>query len=264
MAESIVPSNRLKKTLKAGGSACGTMIVELRQPSVMRVLANAGLDMVIIDGEHGPFSIETIGELSRAARSAGITPIVRVPDITYTYVTQPLDAGAQGIMIPRVTEAKMVQDVVLAMKYPPVGRRGVVLARGHTEFRAGPLVQALRDANEESLLIVQIETVQALDHLEEILAVPGVDIALVGPTDLSVALGVPGEQDHPKMQTAIGKVIAACKSAGIVPAIHTNILDQGVMWAKKGMRLVSFNSELGLMGNMAMVAARSLREGFSA
>ena len=264
MAENVIPENRLKKTLKGGGAACGTMIVELRQPAVMKVLANAGLDMVIIDGEHGPFTIETIGELCRAARSAGVTPIVRVPDISYTYVTQPLDAGAQGIMIPRVTDARSVHEAIQMMKYPPVGRRGVVLARGHTEFRAGPLVQALKDANEESLLIVQIETVQALDHLEEIIAVPGVDVALVGPTDLSVAMGVPGQQDHPKMQAAVEKVIGACKNAGVVPAIHTNILDQGVFWARKGMRLVSFNSELGLLGSMGTVAARSLRESFSA
>src|SRR6185503_10151161 len=101
-------------------------VVEFRQPAVMTLLANAGLDFVLIDNEHGPFSIETIADLSRAARGAGITPIVRVPELTYAHVVQPLDAGAQGIMLPRVTNRDQVELCVACMKYVPQGRRGAV------------------------------------------------------------------------------------------------------------------------------------------
>ena len=132
MVPSIIPQNRLKQLLRQGKSAIGTMLVEVRQGSVMQVLSNAGLDFVIIDNEHGAFNIETISNLSRAARQVGVTPVVRVPEWSYAHVVQPLDAGAQAIMAPRITEPGQVKEILQMMKYPPVGRRGSVVARGHT------------------------------------------------------------------------------------------------------------------------------------
>jgi 2-keto-3-deoxy-L-rhamnonate aldolase RhmA len=223
------------------------MLVELRQPSVMTMLSNAGLDFVLIDNEHGPFPIDAIAELSRAAREAGITPIVRVPELTYAHVVQPLDAGAQGIMLPRVTSPEQVELCVACMKYLPEGRRGAVLARGHTGFRGGPLVDTLAQMNRETFLIVQIETGEAVSRLDELLAVPGVDAALIGPTDLSVALGVAGQMEHSKLVDAIERTMAACARHGVIPAIHTNDVAMTTAWARRGMRLVSNNSEVGLL-----------------
>jgi 2-keto-3-deoxy-L-rhamnonate aldolase RhmA len=247
VSESIVPPNRLRARLAEGHTVVGTMLVELRQPAVLTMLANAGLDFVLIDNEHGPFSIETIAELSRAAREAGVTPIVRVPELTYAHVTQPLDAGAQGIMLPRVTEPGQIQLCVACMKYLPEGRRGAVLARGHTRFKAGPLADTLAAMNRETFLIVQIETAEAVARLAELLAVPGVDAALIGPTDLSIALGVAGQMDHPKLVAAIEQTLAACATHGVVPAIHTNDVAMTAAWARRGMRLVSISSEVGLL-----------------
>ena len=132
MPDSIIEHNRMKQALQNGQSVVGTMVVEIRQPAVMQLLANAGFDFVIIDNEHGPFNIETIAELSRAAIYAGLTPIVRIPDLAYPYVAQPLDSGAQGIMQPRVYDAAQVRQAVEMMKYPPLGRRGSALSRGYT------------------------------------------------------------------------------------------------------------------------------------
>jgi len=243
--EAIVPQNRLRAKLAEGRTVVGTMLVEIRQPSVMDLLANAGLDFVLIDSEHGPFSIGTIADLSRAGRSAGVTPIVRIPELTYSHITQPLDAGAQGIMLPRVTGPEQIAFCLECMKYMPQGRRGVVLARGHTGFRAGPLTETLAAMNRETFLVVQIETAEAVSRLEELLAVPGVDAALVGPTDLSVALGVPGQMDHPTLVAAIERAVAACEAHGVVPAIHTNDVTMSAAWARRGMRMVSNNSEAG-------------------
>ncbi|HLB54181.1 MAG TPA: aldolase/citrate lyase family protein [Gemmatimonadales bacterium] len=245
MPEAIVPQNRLRAKLAEGRTVVGTMLVEIRQPSVMDLLANAGLDFVLIDSEHGPFSIGTIADLSRAGRSAGVTPIVRIPELTYSHITQPLDAGAQGIMLPRVTGPEQIAFCLECMKYMPQGRRGVVLARGHTGFRAGPLTETLAAMNRETFLVVQIETAEAVSRLEELLAVPGVDAALVGPTDLSVALGVPGQMDHPTLVAAIERAVAACEAHGVVPAIHTNDVTMSAAWARRGMRMVSNNSEAG-------------------
>jgi 2-keto-3-deoxy-L-rhamnonate aldolase RhmA len=247
VTQSIVPPNRLRARLAEGRTVVGTMLVELRQPSVMTMLSNAGLDFVLIDNEHGPFPIDAIAELSRAAREAGITPIVRVPELTYAHVVQPLDAGAQGIMLPRVTSPEQVELCVACMKYLPEGRRGAVLARGHTGFRGGPLVDTLAQMNRETFLIVQIETGEAVSRLDELLAVPGVDAALIGPTDLSVALGVAGQMEHPKLVDAIERTMAACARHGVIPAIHTNDVAMTTAWARRGMRLVSNNSEVGLL-----------------
>ena len=107
-----VPPNRLLARLRAGELSVGTMLVELRQPAVMGWLRQAGLDFVIIDGEHGPFPVDSLAELSRAARDAGLTPIVRVPELTYHLVTGALDGGAQGIMLPRITTPDQVRQCV--------------------------------------------------------------------------------------------------------------------------------------------------------
>ena len=210
MPDSIIEHNRIKQALQSGQSVVGTMVVEIRQPAVMQLLANAGFDFVIIDNEHGPFNIETIAELSRAAIYVGLTPIVRIPDLAYPYVAQSLDSGAQGIMQPRVYDATQVRQAVEMMKYPPLGRRGSALSRGYTRFRSGSTAAAMEAANQETILFVQIETREAIDNIDEILAIPGVDVAFVGPNDLSIALGVPGQLDAPEMRDALNEVVGAC------------------------------------------------------
>lgn len=259
MTDSIVPPNRIREKLAAGKTVIGTMLVEIRQPGIMTLLANAGFDFVLIDNEHGPFSVETIADLSRAARDAGVTPIVRIPELTYAHVAQSLDGGAQGIMLPRVTERSQVETCVRYLKYPPEGRRGAVLGRGHLNFRAGPLAETLAQMNRETFLVVQIETAEAVDRLDDLLSVEGVDAALIGPTDLSLALGVPGRMDDPKLVAAIEKTLAACLAKGVIPAIHTNDVSQTAAWARRGMRLVSISSEAGLLVAGAAQAIKAIR-----
>jgi 2-keto-3-deoxy-L-rhamnonate aldolase RhmA len=258
---SIVPVNRLLAHLRQDRTAVGCMVVELRQPSVMQLLANALLDFILIDNEHGPFGIETIADLSRAAYAAGLTSIVRVPALEYAHVTQALDSGAQGIMLPRVTHESQAAEAVSMMKYAPQGRRGAVLGRGHTAFRSGPLLPTLADFNTQTMLVVQIETREAVERLDQILAVPGVDSVLVGPTDLSLALGVGGQMDSPVLHDAIRKVIEGCRRHGVIPGIHTNEIKWSAHWAKEGMRLVSISSETGFLMKAAREAADGVRTG---
>jgi 2-keto-3-deoxy-L-rhamnonate aldolase RhmA len=262
MESPVIPPNRLKAALREGRPATGTMIVECRQPSLMQVLANAGFDFAIIDNEHGPFTIESIAALSQSGRAHGVTPIVRVPEISYTHITQALDAGAQGLMIPRITEPHQVAEVVQMMKYPPIGRRGSVMGRAHMNFRSGSVETLMEQMNRETMLIVQIETVEALEGREDIIAVPGVDAALVGPNDLSIAMGIPGQLDNPAFVKAVESVIVSCTNAGVIPALHVNELDKALFWASKGMRMVSINSELGHLGRSAREATVSLTKAF--
>lgn len=259
MAETIVPETRTKSKLRDGSLVVGTMLIEIRQPSVMQLLAQAGFDFVIIDSEHGPFAVESIADLSRMARAHGLTPIVRVPDLTYKDITQALDGGAQGIMTPRITGPDQVERVVQIMKYPPMGIRGSVVGRGHTDFKAGPVSDMMRDANNQTMLVIQIETKEALTNLNDILSVEGVDVALVGPNDLSIALGIPGQFDSPVFREALETTIAACKKHNVVPGIHMNELPRAIEWAKQGMRLVSMGSEAGMILRSGRETTSSIR-----
>ncbi|MDX1521573.1 MAG: aldolase/citrate lyase family protein [Anaerolineae bacterium] len=245
--QSIVVPNKMKQALRDGQPQIGTMISEIRQAAVVQLLANAGFDFVIIDNEHGPFNIETIADLSRTARYVGLTPIVRVPELGYRYLAQSLDAGAQGVMIPRVTDVAQVHEAVQMMKYPPLGRRGNAIVRGHTNFRSGPMAEMLTQSNEATMLVIQIETQQAVEQIEEIAAVPGVDVALIGPADLSISLDVPGQMEAPELQVAIEATIKACQKHGTAPAIHMNDVKLATYWAKMGMQAISSSSDAGLM-----------------
>lgn len=258
----IFPENRIKQALACGGSVVGTMLSEIRQQSIMQLLVNAGFDFVIIDNEHGPFSIESIAELSRNARILGLTPIVRVPDLSYPYLAQPLDAGAQGLMLPRVYDAGQVLEAVQIVKYPPVGKRGCAFSRGATDLKGGPVAETMAKANEETMLIVQIETQEAVEQLDEILSVPCVDVAFVGPTDLSISLGVPGQMGSPVLTAAIEQMVASCQRHGVVPGIQMNDLDMAVQWVDKGMRLISSMSETALLVSAGRHLASTIREAF--
>ena len=260
MTSPLFPINQAKLALKEGRSVIGTMLAEIRQPAIMQVLLNAGFDLVIIDNEHGPFNIETIADLSRTARWLGLTPIVRVPDLAYPYLAQSLDGGAQGIMLPRVYTVEQVEQAVQIMKYPPLGLRGCAFSRGHSDFQPKPLTETMAQANDETMLVVQVETKEAVDNIEAIVTVPGVDVALVGPTDLSIALGVPGQLGSPILHAAIEKVIAVCQQHNVYPGIHINGKEAATHWATKGMRLVSSESETGLLTQAGLGLTSAIRE----
>ncbi len=259
---SIITPNLMKQALRDGKSVIGTMVVESRQPAVMQLLKNAGFDFAIIDNEHGPFNIETIADLSRMAKQIGLTPLVRVPDLAYPYLAQSLDSGAQGVMVPRIFNADQVREAVQIVRYPPLGRRGCALARGFTDFKGGPVAEVMPQANNENVLVIQIETAAAIDNIEEIVAVPGIDIALVGPTDLSIALGVPGQMDSPKLHAAIEKMIDACQRSEVYPALHINDLNWAAHWVKKGMRVLSSFSEAGLLVRGGLEVTSAIGQAF--
>jgi 2-keto-3-deoxy-L-rhamnonate aldolase RhmA len=255
----VIPDNRAKAAVKAGKLAMGTMLADIRQPSIMQVLVNAGFDFVVIDNEHGAFGIESIADLSRMARILGLTPVVRVPDLAYPYVAQSLDAGAQGIMLPRVNHPDQVRQILEIMKYPPDGKRGTAMSRGQSDFRAGPLAENLAHANANSWLLIQIETAESIQHLDEIVAIEGVDCLFVGPTDLSIALGVPGQPEARELVDAIERVLECCKAHGVATAIQANDLTFARRWVERGMAIISYSSEIGLLAAAGSAGIQAIR-----
>ena len=260
MANPVIAPNRSKQALREGKAILGTMIAEIRQPAIMQLMVNGGFDYVIIDNEHGPFNIETIADLSRTAVYLGLTPIVRVPDIAYPYIAQSLDGGAQGIMAPRIYTAAQAKQVVDTVKYPPFGQRGSALSRGHTAFRGGNVSEIMAQANEETMVVIQIETVEALDAIDEIVSVPGVDVAFIGPNDLSIALGVPGQMNSPLLISAFEKVMDACARRGVTTAIQMNDMKLALHWASQGIKMMSYSADAGLFTSAALGATNALRE----
>jgi 2-keto-3-deoxy-L-rhamnonate aldolase RhmA len=244
---SFIPDNALKKKLANKEIVSGLFLCEIRQPSVMQMLYNGGFDYVIIDGEHGPFNIETIADLCRSGVQIGITPVVRVTDITYPLISQPLDAGAHGLMIPRICTAEQVLNVVQLMKYPPIGIRGNAQNRGYTRFTGGNVNEVMEKVNRDRLLIIQIETKEAIDNLDSILAIPEVDVLYIGPNDLSISLGVGGQKDSPILHAAIEKVLESCLKYGKIPGIHSTDLKWTLHWKSKGFQFLSTCDEVTCM-----------------
>jgi 2-dehydro-3-deoxyglucarate aldolase/4-hydroxy-2-oxoheptanedioate aldolase len=167
----------------------------------------AGFDFVFIDMEHSPFGLETIADMIQTAREAEIVPVVRVPQLEYAFVCRVLDQGARGVIVPRVDTPRQVRDLVSWMRYPPQGVRGFAATVQQTDHRPVAPSAFIEASHGEILCVIQIERKRALENLDEMLSLAGVDVACLGYMDLSVDLGIPGQLDHPAMVAAIERLI---------------------------------------------------------
>jgi 2-keto-3-deoxy-L-rhamnonate aldolase RhmA len=251
--------NSVKKALKEGKVQLGCGFAQLRSPEVARILAAAGFHWTFLDSEHGGFDLETLQDLCQAAVAAGITPIVRVADLQYPLVARALDCGANGIIFPRVESPELLARAVSWTRFPPAGVRGFGLTAVQVNYEKVTIPQIIDHMNEQVMVVLQIETQLAVDRREELLSVPGVDAVLVGPVDLSISLGVPGEFQHPKMVEAMQKIYDSCVRHGVVPGTQTRTLALAKFWKERGMLFVGCGSETGFLLEKAseIVAALS-------
>jgi len=252
--------DHLKKRLKEGELLVGTMISEIRNPNIAYMLAQCGYDFFIIDNEHGAYSPETVSDLIAAARGAGLDTVVRIPEVRRETILKPLDSGATGLLIPQVNTARQAEEVIFHAKYPPAGNRGAALRRPHSLYRKVNPAAYLKQANEETLIAVQAETPEAIKNLEAIAAVPGVDVIFVGPFDLSVNLGIPGDTNHPREVEAIDRVVEACRQKGITSGIHFFDLQGLKGWVQKGMRFVTYSSDVTLLADAASSGVAEIKK----
>lgn len=204
-------------------------------PTVAEICAGAGLDWLLIDGEHAPLTLENIQRQLQAVAAYPVTPVVRVPINDWVLIKQYLDLGAQNLLIPMVNTAEDAVQAVRATRYPPEGVRGVgsALARGARWNRVENYLQRAND--EHVCVIVQIETVQAVQNADAIAAVDGVDALFIGPSDLAASMGLIGQQDHPEVIAAVHRAIAAGREAGkpvgvnaFDPRLAQRYLDEGI------------------------------------
>ncbi len=246
----------MKDKLRHGERLIGTMITEARHPDVTRALASAGLDFVFIDTEHCPYDLETVHTLCREARRWGLEPVVRVADSEYDLLCKTLDAGASGLMVPRVESREQVEHIVECVFYPPHGRRGCAMRPVTMDFESMSVADYIRAANENLILVIQIESRQALDNLDEMLSVEGPDVALIGPCDLSISLGIAGQMQHESLLAALDQVAAACQRHGVTAGIHAPSLELLSEAVRRGFHWLTYSSDGGLLA----AGARAARE----
>jgi 2-keto-3-deoxy-L-rhamnonate aldolase RhmA len=252
--------NKLRAILSSGGTAFGTMIGEVRNPSIATIFANAGFDYVFVDMEHGAYSLETAADIIRTARLTGMTALVRAPDAQYHLIARLMDAGAEGVMVPRVETREAAEVVVSSVRYPPLGVRGLSTSKGHNDFRSSPSLEFTRQANQENLVILQIERREAIEHIDDLLSVPGVDAAIIGPIDLSVSLGVPTDFNHPTMVESINKVVEAGARHGVWVGMHTGGIGPLVDWHRKGMRLITWSTDIDMLNKASAGGLAELKK----
>ena len=250
--------NPVRRALKAGRTVVGTMIQEVRSPGIALLLADVGFDFFFIDMEHGAYDLETVADIIKVARLAGIVPLVRVPDNEYHLIARALDAGAMGVMVPRVETVNDVARAVAAMRYPPVGRRGYSAGKGNSDYRRVEMRAYTHHANENVLVIVQIERKAAVEHIDDLLSVPGVDVALIGPADLTLSLGA--ESPHaPEVTEAIEHVFNAARRHRVAAGIHLRQVEGLLSWQAKGMTMLTYSTDLDLLREAATAALKTLR-----
>ena len=237
--------NRFRQRLQQGEVLLGQMVLELFTPGIGPMLAACGMDFVIFDMEHGRCDITLLAEMVAACRGSEIFPIARVPDVQYAPLSRVLDVGARGAMVPRVETKQQAEDIVSQLKYAPMGRRGVALGIAHDLYRAGT-AEFFAQANEEIAVILLLETETAFQNLEEIVSVPGIDVAWVGHYDLTVSLGIPAQFEHPRFLTAMDALVAACRRHGVAPGFLPPSPDLAVHWIGKGFHAISLGSDIGV------------------
>jgi 2-keto-3-deoxy-L-rhamnonate aldolase RhmA len=240
-------TNAVKQALRQGQVQLGTSFGQLRDPEVARVLAAAGFHWAFIDTEHGFFDVSMVHDICRIAVLAGLSPIVRVTDLQYALVARALDIGAQGIIFPRVESPELLATAVSWTKFPPVGVRGFGLNPMHMEYDFASIPAVLEHVNAETMVVLQLETQRAVEAREEILSVPGIDAVMIGPVDLSISLGVPGDFQHPRMIDAMEKIRDTCIAKGIAPGTQTRNVQLAKFWRDRGMRFLGTSSEWAMM-----------------
>lgn len=248
--------NQLKEMLLNGKVAVGT-IVHIGHPEITEMLSNLGYDWLFIDAEHGPFGIETLETMLQAMSGTKTVPIIRVPWNEPGLIKQALDIGAYGIVIPLVSSKEDAESFVKAMKYPPVGIRGVMPRRASRYLLDAKEYYATAD--KELLTIVQIETKAGVDNISEILSVEGVDAYFCGPTDLSAAVGHIGEPNHPKVDEAISKVLEAGEKANKIGGVFAPTIDVVHKRIQQGFQLILQGSDWGFLMGAAQESLKKIR-----
>lgn len=258
-APTMQSANRLQKALKGSSPTFGAWQM-LPGTNLTRTICRSSpnVDWILIDQEHGNISDDSMHELVAAAAACGVSPIVRVPDAQHWMIKRALDAGAHGILVPLLQTAEQAADVVKWAKFPPVGNRGFGSPFSMEKFVSQPplgsstaakevsSIDYLQQANNSTIVAVQIETASALSQLSAIASTPGIDVLFVGPFDLGNNISHPiiSPTRDPELVAAISSVQAAAEKAGIKSGIYCNSGEEARKYADEGFSMVSAMTDM--------------------
>jgi 4-hydroxy-2-oxoheptanedioate aldolase len=228
--------NRMKDKLLAGEPAFGVSVM-IPSPQIVEMIGAAGFDWVLLDCEHGTLTLESVELMAMAAEACGITPIARPATRSPEHILQVLDRGVMGVQVPHVNTAAQAREVVAAVKFHPAGQRGLAAGTRAARYDAhGSLAEFVKAANDATLIAIQLEEQAAIDNLDALLQVPGIDVFFIGPSDLSQSLGHPGDPQAPPVARAIEDSLRRMRAAGRTPGMPASaekvrdLLDLGVRY----------------------------------
>ena len=251
-----IVTNHAKEKLLSGGLSVGLGVRQSRTVDIAMIAKTAGYDWLFIDMEHSSLDIDTAAQISAAALDAGITPIVRVPGHEHFHASRLLDTGALGIVVPHVNSAAEAERAVSHCRFPPLGKRSLPGTLPQAHFEAVPIAELASAVNAATLVVVMIETPEAVENADAIAAVPGADVLLIGTNDLAAEMGITGQFGHAKIEDAYRKVIAACRKHGKFAGMG-GVYDNALMerYIGLGARFILSGSDLSFL--MAGAKARS-------
>ena len=238
----------------------GVGLRQSRTVDIGKIMATSGYDWLFIDMEHNSMDIDIASQISVAAQDAGITPIVRVPDFAHHHATRVLDCGAMGVVFPHVENADIAKKLVSYCLYPPKGHRSMTGVLPQLDFKQQPIADVASTINENMLIVIMLESPEAIDNVDSIAAVDGVDVILIGTNDLCMEMGIPGDYSNPKVKDAYIKVIEACKKYGKTPGMG-GVYNEELMseYIKMGMKFILSGSDLSFMMQSASQRSNKLR-----
>jgi len=254
-------ANPVKDKLRAGKVALGITVRMGRSPDIAHIAKATGHDFIFIDRQHSIFDLETIIAITHTALAIGVAPLVRVRGIDDPDVSLLLDNGAAGIIYPDIASATQARKAVEICKFSPIGRRSVVGGYPHFHYRAVPLAESVTQLNEFCLLVCMIETVEGLNHVEDIAAVPGIDVVHVGSNDLLADMGKPGQFDDPDIIAAQDRVIEAARANRIFAGCGGNRdVERQVRAIRRGAQFITTQTDIGFLSAAAAQWTRAVRK----
>ena len=252
--------NAFRAAIAEGRIPVGHLVWEFGTRGIAKTVEAAGVDFVLLDMEHSAFDGERIADLIGWFQATRVAPMVRVPQRLYHFLARAMDAGALGAMVANVENAAQAQEIVNAVKYAQEGCRGVGFGTAHTGYLPVNPVTYMREANANTTVICMIESPAGLANVNAIAETPGVDVLWVGHFDLTQAMGIPAQFDHPAFQEALRQVVAAAKKAGKIAAINPGTMDQAREWLRLGFGAISWSNDIAVYRTGLAAAIAGIRE----
>jgi 4-hydroxy-2-oxoheptanedioate aldolase len=254
----MLQANKTKAKLQAGETVFG-VFVRYADPTLAEFIAWQGWDFLVFDGEHGTVEPGDVENLVRVAELRGVTPIARAATNQPHVILRMMDTGAQGVHVPWVNSGAEAEQVVQSVKFHPRGIRGLASSRAADFGMTGSLKDYVVQANRETLVVVHIETIDAVNRIDEYLSIPDLDVLFIGPTDLSHSLGLPGEKTHPDVVAAMMRVVEAVRPTGIALGTMVTSPSEAKEWQARGVHYITIGLE-GLMRGACQNYLKAARE----